>query len=72
MVPPKNSDNPRIEVILTKLEYMQRQIDHIDTQVSTNFVTKQEWEPYKTLIRMIIGLLITAVVGAGLTLVIRQ
>lgn len=66
---PKKDDTSSIDV---SIGYIQRDISQINQKLDHNYVTKEEFAPVKTLVYGMVGLILTAVVGALITLVIRK
>lgn len=54
------------------IEYLTREITKLTKQVENNFVTKAEFEPIKKLVYGLVGLILTSVVVAVLTVVIPR
>lgn len=68
----KDTSNTAIALMGNDIKYLIQKVDKIEQNQLENFVTKTEFEPYKRTLQMVLGLIITAVVGGLLTLVIRQ
>lgn len=49
-----------------------QKLDKMEAKMDANFVTKSEWEPYKAVINAVGISILLAIIGAVLTLVIRQ
>ena len=60
-----------LAVIANDLEYIKRDIAEIKESVTHNYVTKEEFDPYKKIVYALIGLILTGVVGSLLSLVLR-
>ena len=54
------------------IEYLTREVAKLTKQVETNFVSKAEFEPIKKLVYGVVGLILTAVVVAVLTVIIPR
>lgn len=57
------------------IKYIQRDLGEIKQALKENndkFVTQDEFEPIKKIVYGLVGLILTGVVGALLTLIIRQ
>jgi hypothetical protein len=57
------------------IKYIQRDLGEIKTSLKENndkFVTQDEFEPIRKIVYGLVGLILTGVVGALLTLIIRQ
>jgi hypothetical protein len=65
----KSDEN--IAVIANTQKYMQRDIAEIKKTVTQSYVTKEEFEPIKKGYYLLLSLLITSVVGAGLALILK-
>lgn len=65
------SDQTKLAVITTKLEYIIKKVDDIEKNQHSNFVSKDEFEPIKRIVYGLVGLILVAVVGAMVSLVLR-
>lgn len=65
-----NSDN--IEVIATRIEYIQRDVADIRQKLEGDYVTEDEFAPIKKIVYGMVGAILLTVLGAFLTLVLRQ
>lgn len=71
-MPENNNDNDRVQlaVISNDLTYIKEKMNAIDTKVSNNYVTKEEFEPIKKIVYGVVSLILVAVVGALVALVV--
>lgn len=67
----KETDQTKLAVIANDISYIKGQIQHIDEQVSQNYVTKAEFEPIKKLVYLVATLIFSAVVTGGMALIIK-
>ena len=65
-----NSDEVKLAVIQNDLTYIKEKMNAIDTKVSNNYVSKEEFEPIKKIVYGVVSLILIAVVGALIALVI--
>lgn len=67
-----SNDNDRVQlaVISNDLTYIKEKMNAIDTKVSNNYVTKEEFEPIKKIVYGVVSLILVAVVGALVALVV--
>lgn len=66
------SDDTKLAVISTKMEYVQTKLDQIDNKLNASYVSKDEFEPIKRIVYGMVGLILVAVVGALVSLVVKQ
>lgn len=67
-------ENERITLaqIKTDLDYIKRDIADIKATIRTDYVTREEFSPIKSIVYGLVGIIMTAVVGALVALVIKQ
>lgn len=63
-------DDIKLAVIQTDLTYIKEKLNAVDTKVSSNYVSKEEFEPIKKIVYGMVSLILVAVVGALVALVI--
>ena len=63
-------DDIKLAVIQNDLTYIKEKMNMIDTKVSNNYVSKEEFEPIKKIVYGVVGLILVAVVGALVALVV--
>lgn len=61
----------KIAEIGRDIVYIKDKLDHIENQVGSQYVTKDEFEPIKRVVYGMVALILTAVVGGLIALVIR-
>lgn len=66
------SEETKLAVITTKLDYISQKVDSIETNQKSSYVSKEEFEPIKRLVYGVVGLVGVVVMGALLSLVIRR
>lgn len=52
------------------IEYIRKSVDHIESTIKLDYVTRSEFEPTKRIVYGLIGLILTAVVGGLMGLII--
>lgn len=65
-----NRDQVKLAVIQNDLTYIKEKMNAIDTKVSNNYVSKEEFEPIKKIVYGVVSLILVAVVGALVALVV--
>lgn len=68
----KQPANNSLESVNVTLGYIQRDVTDINSKLDKSYVTKEEFAPVKTLVYGMVGLVLTAVAGALITLVLRN
>lgn len=66
------SEEEKHENLNVKLDYIQRDIKDIKDSLKSDYVKKDEFLPVKNIVYGMVGMILVAVVGALITLVIRQ
>jgi hypothetical protein len=69
---PKLSDETKLAVIQNDLNYIKEKLASVENKVSSNYVSKQEFDPVKIIVYGLVGLILVAVVGALISLVVRK
>jgi hypothetical protein len=64
------SEETKLAVIESHINYMRNDIHDIKMNVQQGYVTKDEFEPIKRIVYGLVGLILVAVVGALLSLVV--
>lgn len=64
------SDETKLAVMQTDLTYIKEKLNAVDTKVSSNYVSKEEFEPIRRIVYGVVSLILVAVVGAIVALVI--
>lgn len=67
-----SSMQTKIAVMANDITYLKDTVRHIDEQVSDNYVTKAEFNPVQKLVYGVVTLILIAVIGAVISLVIKQ
>lgn len=67
---PEQSDEIKLAVIQTDLNYIKEKLNAVDTKVSAHYVSKEEFEPIKKIVYGLVSLILTAVAGAVVALVV--
>lgn len=68
-VAPK-SDSGKLDVIANDISYLKDDVREIKTQITSNYVTKDQFEPVRRLVYGVVGIILTAVVVALVALVV--
>jgi hypothetical protein len=63
--------NTSLEVIQNDISYIKSDIKEIKDSVVTGYVTKDQFEPVKRIVYGLVGLILTSVVVAIVTLVLK-
>lgn len=63
-------DDVKLAVIQNDLTYIKEKLNAVDTKVSQNYVSKDEFEPIRKIVYGLVSLILIAVVGALVALVI--
>jgi hypothetical protein len=66
------SDEVKLAVIQTDINYIKDKLNSVDQKVSTHYITREEFEPIKKIVYGLVGLILVAVVGAVVSLVVRS
>ena len=66
----RQTNETKFAIIAKDLEYIKVDIGEIKADIQGHFVTKEEYEPVKRIVYGLVGLVLTAVVGALVGLVI--
>lgn len=69
---PRVSDETKLAVIQNDLAYIKEKLTSVETKVSSNYVSKEEFDPVKKIVYGLVGLILVAVVGALISLVVRK
>lgn len=64
------TDNVKLAVIQNDLTYIKEKLNAVDTKVSQNYVSKDEFEPVRKIVYGLVTLILIAVVGALVALVV--
>jgi hypothetical protein len=56
----------------TDVKYLKEKIDNIDRKLDAQYVTQDEFDPIRKLVYGIVGLILTAVVGALISVVVNR
>lgn len=59
-------------VMANDIQYIKQKLDSIETQVTSHYITKDEFEPVKRLVYGMVGLILIAVVGALVNIVVHS
>lgn len=70
-MPNNNSSDTKIALIQQDISYMKDKLDNVDLKISTHYVSRDEFEPIKKIVYGMVGLILTAVVGALISLVLK-
>jgi hypothetical protein len=67
-----NGVETKIAVVQTDVTYLKEKIDTIDRKLDAQYVTQDEFDPIRKLVYGIVGLILTAVVGALISVVVNK
>ena len=68
---PEDSETT-VALIAKDVEYIKKDVGDVKERLEKSYVTREEFDPIKKLVYGIVGLVLTGVVGALLTLIIRK
>lgn len=68
----RQTDETKLAVISTDIAYIKSDVAEIRRMQQTNYVSHDEFEPIKRIVYGLVGLILVAVVGALVSLVVRQ
>lgn len=68
MAPKTNSG--KLDVIANDISYLKDDVREIKAQISSNYVTKDQFEPVRRLVYGVVGIILTAVIVALVALVV--
>ncbi len=63
-------DYTDLALMAKDIEYIKKQLSHIESKIENSYVTREEFKPVRTIVYGFVGLVLTSVVGALLGLVI--
>jgi len=58
-------------IVLTKLDYIQRDLVEIKVKLEKDYVTKDEFDPIKKVVYGLVSIMLVALIGSVLSLVIK-
>lgn len=70
-MPTRDTSQTKIALIQQDISYMKDKLDGVDQKISTHYVSREEFEPIKKIVYGMVGLILTAVVGALISLVLK-
>lgn len=62
----------KIAVIQNDVDYLKNRVDEIAEKMDEKFVTQTEFDPIRKLVYGLVGLILTAVVGALIAMVVNR
>ena len=68
----KDTTQTDIAVMKNDLSYIKREVIDIKVLVQQEYVTRAEFDPIKKIVYGLVGIILTGVAGALLTLVLKQ
>lgn len=68
----KTKDEINLAVMQTDIAYIKLSVNNLSEKIDDHYVTKDEFDPIKKLVYGVVGLILTAVVGALVALVINR
>lgn len=66
-----NTNVENIDIISTRLEYIQADVAEIKAKLDKDYVTNDEFDPIRRVVYGMVSVVLLAVVGAMVTLVMR-
>lgn len=67
-----NGMETSIAVILSKVEYIEQEVNEIKTRMQKDYVTQDQFKPVHDIVYGLVSLVLIAVVGAIIALVIKK
>lgn len=67
---PQLTEETKLAVMQNDLTYIKEKLNAVDTKVSNNYVSKEEFEPIRKIVYGVVSLILVAVVGALVALVV--
>lgn len=67
-----DNEDTSLALMANDMKYMRQDISEIKNTVRHGYVTKEEFEPIKKIVYGLVGLILVSVVGAVVSLVVRQ
>lgn len=67
-----DDDKTRIAVIANDIQYIKGSIGDINHKLEANYVPRDEFTPVRAIVYGLVALILTAVIGAILTLILRR
>lgn len=67
----QESGEVKLAVMQNDLTYIKGQIKEVNDKVSSNYVSKDEFEPIKKVVYGLVAIILVAVAGAVVSLVLR-
>ena len=58
-------------IVMTKLDYIQRDLVEIKVKLEKDYVTKDEFDPIKKVVYGLVSIMLAALIGSVLSLVIK-
>jgi len=58
-------------IVMTKLDYIQRDLVEIKMKLEKDYVTKDEFDPIKKVVYGLVSIMLAALIGSVLSLVIK-
>jgi len=68
----QNTNTQNIDVIATKIDYIQRDVADIKRKLEADYVTREEFEPIKKIVYGMVSVILLAVIGALVAVVVRS
>jgi len=68
----KNQNNIQLAVMANDVGYIKEKVKSIETQIASNYVTKEEFDPIKRIVYGMVTIILVAFVGAIVALVVKK
>jgi hypothetical protein len=68
----RSKDETDIKLIQQDILYIKESVNNINKKLEQDYVTRQEWTPYRTFLQGAISLILLAVGGAVMALIIKK
>lgn len=66
------SEDTQFALLVKDVSYIRDQVNKIESKLEGQYLTKEEFEPYKRVMWLVLTLLITSVVAATMALIIKK
>ena len=67
----RNTNTQNIDVIATKIDYIETAVRNIENKLEADYVTQDEFEPIKRIVYGMISVILVAVIGAIVAIVVK-
>ena len=68
----QNTNVENIDVIATKIDYIQRDVAEIKSKLEADYVSREEFDPIKKIVYGMVSVILLSVIGALVAIVVRN